>query len=159
MSPDLRPIETVYQGFRFRSRTEARWAVTFEVAGLTWQYEREGFDLPSGWYLPDFWIAGGVSMSPPMWVEVKGQDPTPREIALAQELARASRTCVAFAVGQPDHAKHYTFPVYDGENEIEVVTHLPRHAFDAARAARFDGKPAAPAASSGRTPFGRHRFW
>lgn len=152
MSHDLHPIETIYQGFRFRSRTEARWAVTFEVAGLAWQYEREGFSLPSGWYLPDFWIAGGLGGDAPMWVEVKGQEPTPHEIALAQELARASRVCVAFAIGQPDPSAHYALPAYDGEREIEVVTQFPRTAFDTARAARFDGKPIRPA-------FKGNRFW
>jgi hypothetical protein len=30
---DLRPIETRYRGFRFRSRLEARWAVFFDAAG------------------------------------------------------------------------------------------------------------------------------
>jgi hypothetical protein len=34
-------------GYRFRSRLEARWAVFFDVAGIPWQYEPEGFDLSS----------------------------------------------------------------------------------------------------------------
>ena len=29
----LRPIETHYNGYRFRSRLEARWAVFFEAMG------------------------------------------------------------------------------------------------------------------------------
>ena len=53
----IKPIETVYNGYRFRSRLEARWAVFFDAAGIEYQYEPEGFELPSGnYYLPDFRI-------------------------------------------------------------------------------------------------------
>lgn len=52
---DLRPIETIYNGFRFRSRLEARWAVFFDQASIHYDYEVEGFELPGGVrYLPDF---------------------------------------------------------------------------------------------------------
>ena len=44
-------------GRRFRSTTEARWAVCLTELGLQWEYEAETFDLgPLGWYLPDFWL-------------------------------------------------------------------------------------------------------
>lgn len=52
----LKPIETEYNGYKFRSRLEARWAVFFDSAGIEYQYEPEGFDLPSGGYLPDFYL-------------------------------------------------------------------------------------------------------
>lgn len=61
-------IETRAYGCKFRSRTEARWAVFLTEAGFDWEYEPEGFELPSGRYLPDFRVtANGVSV----WVEVK----------------------------------------------------------------------------------------
>ena len=48
-------VETVYNGYRFRSRLEARWAVFFDYLGVEYEYEPEGFKLPSGkTYLPDF---------------------------------------------------------------------------------------------------------
>lgn len=51
----IKPIETKYKGFRFRSRLEARWAVYFDAMRIPWEYEPEGFDLGDlGWYLPDF---------------------------------------------------------------------------------------------------------
>lgn len=54
---DIKPIETVYNGYRFRSRLEARWAVFFDAAGIKYEYEPEGFVLENGkWYLPDFYL-------------------------------------------------------------------------------------------------------
>lgn len=53
---NIKPIETIYKGYRFRSRLEARWAVFFDQLAIKWQYEVEGFDLPGGRYLPDFYL-------------------------------------------------------------------------------------------------------
>lgn len=51
----MKPIETQYKGYRFRSRLEARWAVFFDALGIEWEYEPEGFELDDGTrYLPDF---------------------------------------------------------------------------------------------------------
>ena len=51
----IKPIETIYNGYRFRSRLEARWAVFFDALGVEYEYEPEGFNLPNGGrYLPDF---------------------------------------------------------------------------------------------------------
>lgn len=49
--------ETLYNGYRFRSRLEARWAVFFDAAGIEYQYEPEGYVLEDGRsYLPDFYL-------------------------------------------------------------------------------------------------------
>lgn len=65
----MKAIETIYDGHRFRSRLEARWAVFLSALGIRWKYEFEGFVLQTGeYYLPDFWLPkfnGG------MYVEVK----------------------------------------------------------------------------------------
>lgn len=65
-------IETCYNGYRFRSRLEARWAVVFDAMGIKYRYEEEGYKLKraNGWYvqyLPDFHL-------PEMnkWCECKG---------------------------------------------------------------------------------------
>lgn len=49
-------IETVYKGYRFRSRLEARWAVFFETMMVKWEYEEEGFMVGGKPYLPDFYL-------------------------------------------------------------------------------------------------------
>lgn len=51
------PIPTVYNGYRFRSRTEARWAVFLDMLSIRWEYEAEGYQFGNGVrYLPDFWL-------------------------------------------------------------------------------------------------------
>jgi len=71
----LKAIQTQYNGFLFRSRLEARWAVFFDACGVKYEYEPEGYDLGNGlMYLPDFLLHdvdgrdGGD-----LYVEVKGQ--------------------------------------------------------------------------------------
>jgi len=81
----IKAIETVYNGYRFRSRLEARWAVFFDTLGIRYEYEKEGFELPSGRYLPDFWL-----LEQGIWFEVKGKEPTKREGRLITELCAAT---------------------------------------------------------------------
>ena len=76
----LRAIETEYNGYRFRSRLEARWAVFFDACGVKWEYEPEGFVLPNGqYYLPDFLLHdvtfnhAGCTEGNDLYVEVKGK--------------------------------------------------------------------------------------
>lgn len=56
---NIKPIETVYKGYRFRSRLEAKWAVYFDLIGIEYQYEHQGFVLDKKInYLPDFFLPG-----------------------------------------------------------------------------------------------------
>ncbi len=41
----MKAIETIYNGYEFRSRLEARWAVFFDTLGVKWEYEPEHYDL------------------------------------------------------------------------------------------------------------------
>lgn len=104
----MKAIETVYRGYRFRSRLEARWAVFFDELGVEWRYEPEGFELPSGRYLPDFFIPMHRSWSLAQkypgsgyWVEVKGKDPDEREVKLLCELTAATGHTSYLVIGPP----------------------------------------------------------
>lgn len=71
---ELKAIPTKYKGYTFRSRLEVRWAGFFDLMGVNWEYEPEGFVLPSGaQYLPDFRLTFERIDSPPavLWCEVK----------------------------------------------------------------------------------------
>ena len=100
--PEIKAIETTYNGYRFRSRLEARWAVFFDALGVRYEYEPEGFDLGDGiYYLPDFLIhnvvpryAQGDSFEN-IYVEVKG---TPNAVD-AEKIYRFSEHHPIWVVG------------------------------------------------------------
>ena len=54
MTAELKALPSEYAGCVFRSRLEARVAYYFDLLGIRWEYEPEGFELPSGNYAPDF---------------------------------------------------------------------------------------------------------
>lgn len=101
----IQAIETSYNGYRFRSRLEARWAVFFDALAVDWAYEYEGFALPIGGYLPDFLIR---YYTPPgvlaiaerrgtiqyirerydLWIEIKGPRPTLLELERVRLVAK-----------------------------------------------------------------------
>lgn len=108
----IKAIETVYNGYRFRSRLEARWAVFFDAMEIEYQYEPEGYDLgKNGWYLPDFYLPikkvnfdnAGV------FVEVKAFEPNDKEVLFAQSLANTTKNRVFIVCGDPYNAKIHTF--------------------------------------------------
>ena len=63
--------QTAYNGYNFRSRTEARWAVFFDFLKIKYLYEYEDFEVGGRRYLPDFFLPellpGGC------FAEVKGR--------------------------------------------------------------------------------------
>lgn len=61
--PRGRGIPTLYRGYRFRSRLEARWACFFDGIGWPWEYE----PLDLNGYIPDFVL----TFYRPVIVEVK----------------------------------------------------------------------------------------
>jgi hypothetical protein len=97
----IKAIETIYNGYRFRSRLEARWAVFFDVLKIEYRYEPEGYDLPMvGYYLPDFYVPSWET-----WFEIKGSEPTETERQKCLQLALVKGQDVILLQGDvwPDH--------------------------------------------------------
>lgn len=92
----IKPLETHYAGHRFRSRLEARYAVFLDNLGVRWEYEPQGYRLPSGPYLPDFWLP---DVRDGMWLEIKPKDAP--EDPRHEELAESTGRDVAVASGMP----------------------------------------------------------
>jgi hypothetical protein len=63
----IKAIQTRHDGYYFRSRLEARWAVFFNEMKIPYKYEIEGFNVGNKRYLPDFFLPLSKT-----WVEVKG---------------------------------------------------------------------------------------
>lgn len=110
---EIKAIETHYEGCRFRSRLEARWAVFFNALGLTWSYEPQGFELGAGSYLPDFHIATWSA-----YIEIKPTlDAAEPDYPKYRELAASQGCAVLLLVGEPGPGVH----------EVVAFDPLPHH--------------------------------
>lgn len=103
----IKAIETVYNGYRFRSRLEARWAVFFDRLGVQYVYEHQGYDLGHGvWYLPDFYM--------PTWdkyVEIKPFVKVERkEFRKCVALAQRAEKAVLLVRGNPWPGEYVVMP-------------------------------------------------
>lgn len=110
----FRPLDTIYNGYRFRSRLEARWAVFFDELGLAYEYEPQGYELPpivtkgpetplsceTLWYLPDFYLP-----ELDLIVEVKGSEMPPEDRAKVERMAFYSNSRVALLRQIPNPEK------------------------------------------------------
>lgn len=163
----LQAIQTTYNGYRFRSRLEARWAIFFEVLGLDFHYEAEGYILRDNkWYLPDFYFP-----TVKMFAEVKPDIVTKRERRSCELLALDSKKPVLMLAGPPDYRNYNAYQtdpwsdtalIYDyslvpfflperfpclnfaQQSAPETYGGRYRNAVEAARAARFEHEPGLP---------------
>ena len=103
----MKATETIYKGYRFRSRLEARWAVFFDALGTEYEYEAQGYQLRNGLYLPDFFL-----WQPETFVEVKpapcpasgpynSNDEIPIEQRLISDLVYDTKKSGAVVYGDP----------------------------------------------------------
>lgn len=120
----IKPIETRYNGYRFRSRLEARWAVFWDALGIDYEYEKEGFDLLGIRYLPDFWLA-----TVQMWGEVKPGYPSKDEKYLICQLANVTGYSVLMLSGTPENRPYIGVAPDGGEYEYCLTNyhHYPQN--------------------------------
>lgn len=116
---ELIPIDTSYNGFFFRSRTEARWAVFFDAIGWDYHYEFEAFKLPSGVYLPDFYFP-----KLNLWSEVKPGELKEIELLKCKELSFKMKSNdagvdVLLLEGIPDYKSIRT--IINGEIGVNII--------------------------------------
>lgn len=120
-------IETSYKGYRFRSRLEARWAVFFDSLGVDWLYEKEGFELQSGKYLPDFWIPCRSRSyhysddNSGYWLEIKGVGPTELELTKCLELAQTTGHITLLVYGSPTSETFHTYSFTPTRKNGEII--------------------------------------
>lgn len=115
-------VPTVYNGVRFRSLLEARWATLFDELGIKWEYEPARFKAGDGWYRPDFAL-DGVDM----YAECKPELP-PAEMAPHERLwdayLRGGGTCLVLLTGVPRVRWYRTLFGWDATTVIEEYTDL-----------------------------------
>lgn len=62
----MRGKKSRYKGYTLKSRAERLVAEDLDKQGIRWVYEPTLFKLPSGGYIPDFYL-----LSSKVWIEVK----------------------------------------------------------------------------------------
>jgi len=130
----VKPIQTTYKGYRFRSRLEARYAIYFDALGPQWVYEPEGFELPNGErYLPDFYFP-----QIDMYGEVKPGDFVDDK---RHELfvKGTGKTLFVFC-GQPGDNKDVMISIEDGSLKKTKGRALASWAFDMRKVAFLEEK-------------------
>lgn len=118
----LKVLQTRYGGLTYRSRTEARWAVFFDMIGLRHQYEPEGYEIRVGYYRPDFWLPDLR-----MFFEVKGTDPTHDEVEKCQALCEAAECDMLMSSGAPEERFSLMWFDRGGQREGLYVIALDRN--------------------------------
>lgn len=107
----IKPIETMFNDYRFRSRLEARWAIVLESIRQEWEYEKEGFDINGTWYLPDFFIHYN-SATPRgwgFWLEIKPVPLTDSQIETLATLVRITGHTTYAACGNSWTGEHIIY--------------------------------------------------
>ena len=126
MTDQVKAIQTEYDGHLFRSRLEARWAVFFNSLGVDYEYEPEGFELPSGKrYLPDFKVkchgtrgACSDDSAFDLWIEVKG-DMTQDDLDRIEEFSGVNEMV--------DEDGYLISDNCYAANPVLVVGNIPKH--------------------------------
>lgn len=122
MNEKMQVIETSYNGYLFRSRTEARWAVFFDVLGVKYQYEPEGYVLENGTkYLPDFYVTD--FMGETGYFEVKPDTPIQKVwLEKLEMLGRGLGASVYLLNGPPDY-KYYQYYKAEYDDDTFDIVH------------------------------------
>jgi hypothetical protein len=94
----IKALETKYNGHKFRSRTEARWSIYFDVLRIKYEYESKWFRTKEGGYLPDFFVSCRP-LPKGVWLEIKGPEPVERDYVRAREVIRQTDIPLFFLVG------------------------------------------------------------
>jgi hypothetical protein len=137
---DIQSIEAIVGDTRYRSRTEARWAIFFETLGVDFAYEPERIRLSSGEsYLPDFHLPQFKA-----YLEIKANN----DAIVTAECARARRLAadqpgqrVWLAAGAPsfDPPNILTFEQWSIEVPIADILADPENRYHFLQDRRDDG--------------------
>lgn len=106
----IKAIETSYGGYKFRSMLEARWAVAFDLLGVRYRYEDQGYDVNGKWYLPDFVLPSLNAI-----IEVKGPQEYDHALLYCLSVNHECDVYMAFD-SIPDVRNHYGYLKKVGRN-------------------------------------------
>lgn len=109
----IKPIETIYKGYKFRSRLEARWAFFFDLCEIPYRYESEGYVLEDGtYYFPDFylpWFHAFVEIKP----SKMDADERKEAIRKCELLGKKDGCIILFCEGDPYEENIHVYCHYE----------------------------------------------
>ena len=114
---NIKAIETTYNGYRFRSRLEARWAVFFDQLGIRYKYEEYGFEAHGYKWLPDFYLPDLCA-----WVEVMGGTPSGDDVEKMTAILRSGKLPFAQHPWPDDQQGSNFADIRDGWTEDDTAT-------------------------------------
>lgn len=82
----MKIIPTEYNGIKYRSRLEARWAVVMDSLRVRHEYEPEAYDLDGICYTPDFYLTDRQ-----VFLEIKPTAPNNFEETKAKRLSKFTK--------------------------------------------------------------------
>lgn len=135
----MKVIPTEYNGYRFRSRLEARWAVFMDVLKVPFLYDPDAYEFNGVGYLPDFFIP-----SIGAFLEIKPVKPAKSEQVIYSSLAQFTKQRVFLAHQAPelpacandDESMTCFFP--EGGEDYNHDTPTLRAAYTIAKGYRFE---------------------
>jgi hypothetical protein len=116
----MKVIPTIFDGIKFRSRLEARWAVFFKKIGIEYEWEPESFGLDETAYIPDFYLSnfnGGVYCE----VKIVGGD-----FSKAYLFTEKTGLGIWLCEGPPGFRTYEYLKKFD-EETIESITVIPMY--------------------------------
>lgn len=146
-------IPRVYNGVTLRSTTEARFARWFDLLGLPWMYEAEGYTDGAVSAMPDFWLPQYNSH-----VEIKHSDDYNR--LKPNMVARVSGCSVLIATSAPWSDPAFSFARVYPDGTIDHGWRLTWCNVDGAQTLLLlpDVEPDADVQLAASAA-GSHRFW
>ncbi len=118
---NIKPIKTFYNGYVFRSKLEATWAVFFDSLDIKYDYEIQGFQLGGDaisreikYYRPDFYLPDYG-----YWIEIKSRGKiTHEELVKIHEFNRRTEGNFYLLIGNPYPKEYIGEIVTDSENHM-----------------------------------------
>lgn len=121
----MKPIPTTYEGVKFRSRLEARWAVFFCQLQIDWRYEPFEIGNENLSYTPDFLLHNLFLcfFNKRVFVEIKPLEPNDEYIEYLKKVKDPEGEDIFVFFGEPNFGVKNAIRVFsNGPNEERIVT-------------------------------------
>lgn len=136
----MKAKKTVYNGYEFRSKLEAKWAVFFDLCGIKYDYEPEAFICFDGsQYTPDFYLHDVKLRSDfvnGVYVEIKPQGYNDSDHKYQERISSAVDTLIVlvgdpvYSTDQTENPNYQYSPIWDNGMVLLYCDNCNEYKFD-----------------------------